>query len=400
MSDLSPLTGVTIIESATLAAAPIAASYLAEFGARVIKVEPPVAGDGSRQWGATKNGIGLNWKNNNRNKEYVTLDLRRQEGQDALRTLIAKADVLVQNQRPSTLSKWGLDWATTSKLNPKLVNLHMTTFGRGGPASDRPGFGTLAEAMSGFASMTGEKDGPPTLPPFPLGDGVAAIMGAYATMLALYHRDVHDGPGQYVDLSLIEPLSRICSMYDFEWSELGTETQRFGNRWDLSVPRNAYRTKDDRWIAVSGSTQSSAFRAFRAIGRADWVDDPDLQTGEGRRANADRIDAAMAAWVADHTQAEALAVMEKNQVAVGAIYDSEQKRTDPHFIDRGTWVTVDDDLLGRPTVQGPVPRLSETPGTVQSLGGSTLGQDNERVFGEFLGWTAEDLKKWQTDGLV
>jgi crotonobetainyl-CoA:carnitine CoA-transferase CaiB-like acyl-CoA transferase len=400
MSESLPLTGITVIESATLAAAPIAASYLAEFGARVIKVEPPVTGDGSRQWGSTKNGIGLNWKNNNRNKEYITLDLRRPDGQDALRGMIGKADVLVQNQRPSTLESWGLDWATTSKVNSRLVNLHMTAFGRGGRDSDRPGFGTLAEAMSGFANMTGEPAGPPTLPPFPLGDGIAAIMGAYATMLALYHRDVHGGPGQYVDLSLIEPLSRICGMYDFEWAELGTVTKRFGNRWDLSVPRNAYRTKDDRWIAMSGSTQSSAFRAFRAIGHPEWAEDPELQTGAGRRAHADRIDAAITSWVAERTQAEALEVMEACEVAVGAIYDSEQKRTDPHFIERGTWVTVDDDLLGQPTVQGPVPRLSETPGVVRSLGGSQLGQDNERVLGEFLGWTPGDLVKKRAEGLV
>jgi crotonobetainyl-CoA:carnitine CoA-transferase CaiB-like acyl-CoA transferase len=394
-----PLRGLRVVEAATLAAGPMVATALGEFGADVVKVEQPGTGDPMRTWGLRRDGIGLVWKSVSRNKRCVTLDLRRAEGQELFHRLLDVSDVLIVGNRPSALVRWGIDWESVHAAHPQVVMLHVSGYGRGGPASDRPGYGTLAEAMSGFAHLTGQPDGPPTLPPFMLADGVAAQSATYAVMMALYHRDVHGGEGQLVDVNLIEPLARLIESAPLAYDQLGLVPQRVGNRLDASAPRNAYRTADDKWLAISSASPTIAVRVYRAIGRADLAEDPDYVDPIRRQERAVEVDDLVAAWVARRTLDEAMAVFRAADVAAAPIYDAEQLRADEHLRARGTFVTVDDPDFGPMTVQAPVAMLSGTPGRVDHLG-RALGADNEAVYGGLLGLDAERLAALAADGVI
>ena len=394
-----PLHGVRVIDAATLAAGPLVTTAMGEFGADVIKVEQPGAGDPMRTWGDRKDDIGLVWKSMGRNKRCVTLDLRSPDGQDLFHRLLDVSDVLVINNRPSALERWGIDYESVHERHPRLVMLHITGFGRGGPKSDSPGFGTLAEAMSGFAHLTGQPDGPPTLPPFMLADGVAAMAATYAVMMAIYHRDVHGGGGQLVDVNLIEPLARLIESSTLAFDQLGTVTGRVGNRLDASAPRNAYRTVDDKWVAVSGASPNIAARVYRAIGRPELAENPDYMDPVLRQKNALEIDELVANWVGRHTLEESMAVFEAASVAAAPIYDARQLRADEHLVARGTFVPVDDPDLGPMTVQAPVAVLSETPGRIAHLG-RHLGADNAEVFGDLLDVDPDRLAALRAAGVI
>ena len=394
-----PLHGLRVVEAATLAAGPMVATALGEFGAEVIKVEQPGAGDPMRTWGDRKDGIAVVWKSVSRNKRCVTIDLRRPEGQELLHGLLEQSDVLIVGNRPSALRSWGLDYEAVHERHPQLVMAHISGYGRGGPKSDRPGYGTLAEAMSGFAHVTGQADGPPTLPPFMLADGIASLAATYAVMMALYHRDVHGGTGQLVDVSLIEPLARLIERSTLAFDQLGIVHRRVGNRLDASAPRNAYRTVDDKWLAISSASPSIAVRVFRAIGRTDLAEDPDYVDPVRRQERALEVDGLVADWVAGHTLAQAMEVFEAAEVTAAPVYDAEQLLADEHLRARGTFVQVDDPDFGPVTVQAPVAQLSETPGRVEHLGRS-LGADNEAVFGELLGLDALRLDELRAAGAI
>jgi crotonobetainyl-CoA:carnitine CoA-transferase CaiB-like acyl-CoA transferase len=394
----SALAGVRVIDAATLAAGPLVGTYLAELGAEVIKLEQPGVGDPLRSWGSQKDGVGLMWKSIGRNKRTATVNLRVPEGQQLVRRLAAVADVLILNARPSTLASWGLDYATLSKENPRLVVLHVTGFGAGGPASDKPGFGTLGEAMSGFAHTTGERDGPPTLPQFMLADGVASLAGTYAVLAALYHRDCHGGSGQLIDLSLIEPLARLLEQSTLTYDQLGTIDARNGNTWPVTVPRNTYRTGDGRWIALSGSTPTLAIRVFRAIGRDDLASDPAYADPQRRLQNAEEIDRLVADWVAARGLQEVTEHFDSWGVAAAPVYDAQMLLADPHLEARGTFLSMPDEDLGQMTVQGPVPRLTATPGRVDHLG-RALGADNSYVY-DLIGLSESDREELRIKGVI
>jgi crotonobetainyl-CoA:carnitine CoA-transferase CaiB-like acyl-CoA transferase len=393
------LAGLRVIDAATLAAGPLIATWMAEQGAEVIKVEQPDGGDPLRQWGAQRDGIGLMWKSVARNKKSVTLNLRLEPGRDLLRSLTRQADVVIFNLRPSTMRKWGLDYADLVVVNPGLVMVHVTGYGAGGPKSDWPGFGTLGEAMSGFAHLTGTPDGPPTLPSFMLADGVAALNATYAVMMALYHRDVHGAGGQLIDINLIEPLARLLEQSVLTYDQLGTIPTRMGNRWDISAPRNAYRTKDGRWLAMSGSAPTIAMRALRAVGRPELTMDPRFAEAQQRLRNAAEIDAIMADWISRRTLDEALAVFEEAGVAAAPVYDAQQLMDDPQLRARGTYPSIPDPELGSMRVQGPVPRFSATPGQITHLGPG-LGEHNAEVYGELLGFDTGRLAELREQGVI
>lgn len=379
-----PLQGLRVVEAATLAAGPMVGTALGEFGAEVVKVEAPGSGDPLRTWGDRRDGVGLMWKSVSRNKRCVTCDLRQAPGQELFHRLLDMSDVLVVGNRPSALARWGIDYESVHEEHPHVVMVHITGYGAGGPKSDRPGYGTLAEAMSGFAHVTGQPEGPPTLPPFMLADGVASLAATYAVMMALYHRDMNAGGGQLVDVNLIEPLARLIETSTLSFDQLGISPGRVGNRLDASAPRNAYRTADDEWLAISSASPTIAVRVFRAIGRADLAEDPDYVDPVRRQERAAEVDHLVAAWVGERTLAEAMAVFEAAEVTAAPVYDAEQLRADEHLQARGTWVPLDDPDLGLVTVQGPVARLSETPGRVDHLG-RALGADNDAVYGGMLG---------------
>ncbi len=394
-----PLRGLRVLEAATLAAGPMVGTALGEFGAEVIKVEPPGAGDPMRTWGNRRDGIGIVWKSVSRNKRCVTLDLRQAEGQQLFHRLLAVSDVLVVGNRPSALERWGIDYASVHAAHPHVVMLHVSGYGKGGPKSDRPGYGTLAEAMSGFAHVVGQPDGPPTLPPFMLADGVASLAATYAVMMALYHRDVHGGDGQLIDVNLIEPLARLIESSTLAFDQLGTIPGRVGNRLDASAPRNAYRTADDKWLAVSSASPSIAVRVFRAIDRADLADDLDYVDPVRRQERAGEVDDLVAKWVVERTLDEAMAVFEAAEVTAAPVYDAQQLLADEHLRARGTYVQVDDADFGPVTVQAPVAQLSETPGRVDHLGRS-LGADNDAVYGELLGLDATRLTELRAAAVI
>jgi crotonobetainyl-CoA:carnitine CoA-transferase CaiB-like acyl-CoA transferase len=394
-----PLDGLRVIDTATLAAGPMAATILGEYGAEVIKVELPGTGDPLRTWGERRDGIGVFWKSMSRNKRCVTLDLRRSEGQELLHRLLDVSDVLIVNARPSALARWGLDYESVHQAHRKIVMLHVSGYGRGGPASDRPGFGTLAEAMSGFAHLTGQPDGPPTLPPFMLADGVAGQAAASAVMMALYHRDLHGGDGQLVDVNLIEPLARICETATLAFDQLGIVPGRVGNRLDASAPRNTYRTADGKWLAISSASPNIAARLYRAIDRPDLAENPEYVDPVPRQARALEVDELVEKWVCERTLAEAMEVFLRAEVAAAPVYDAQQLLDDDHLRARGSFVRVPDPDFGSVTVQAPVAVLTETPGRIDHLG-AALGAHNQLVFGELLGIDSDRLAELEAAGVI
>jgi crotonobetainyl-CoA:carnitine CoA-transferase CaiB-like acyl-CoA transferase len=375
------------------------ATALGEFGADVIKVEQPGVGDPLRTWGELKDGIGLFWKSMSRNKRCVTLDLRSAEGQELFHGLLEVSDVVVVNNRPSALAKWGLDYESVHAAHPQIVMLHVSGYGGGGPASDRPGFGTLAEAMSGFAHVTGQPDGPPTLPPFFLADGVAAQSATFAVLMALYHRDLHGGAGQLVDVNLIEPLARLIETSTLAYSHLGLIPGRKGNLLPASAPRNAYQTSDGKWVAISSASQNIALRVFRAIDRPDLAENPEYVDPVRRQARALEIDALVETWISVRTLDDVMAVFEQAEVAAAPIYDAQQLLADEHLRARGSFVEVDDADLGTMTVQAPVAILSDTPGSIDYLGRG-LGADNDDIYGGLLGVETKRLASLRDAGVI
>ncbi len=378
MAGQQALDGIRVLDVATLFAGPLAATFLADFGAEVLKVEHP-RGDPARLHGHTKDGIGLWWKMLARNKKAVTLYLGSPSGQDIFRQLVKDADVVVENFRPGTLERWGLGYDLLAEINPGLVLARVTGFGQIGPYARRPGFGTLAEAMSGFAHITGQPDGPPTLPPFGLADGIAALATAYAIMVALRAREA-TGRGQVVDLAIIEPILTILGGQPTVYDQLGVIQQRSGNRSSNNAPRNTYRTAEGAWLAVSTSAQSVAERVMRLVGRPELIEEPWFASGGGRAAHADILDDAVGGWIAERTAAEVIAAFEAAQAAVAPIYDVADVMADPQYQALESLVAVPDPDFGPVVMQNVLFRLSDTPGAVVTTG-PRLGEHNAEVFG-------------------
>jgi crotonobetainyl-CoA:carnitine CoA-transferase CaiB-like acyl-CoA transferase len=392
-----PLAGLRVIDAATLFAGPLAATQLADFGAEVIKVEHP-RGDPVRYHGYRKDGVPLWWKMISRNKRAVTLDLGRPEGQDIFRRMAAQADVVIENFRPGTLEKWGLGPDRLQGENPRLVIARVTGFGQVGPYRRRPGFGTLAEAMSGFAAMTGEPDGPPTLPPFGLADGIAALATTTAIMFALHARH-QSGRGQVIDMAILEPILTVLGPQPTWFDQLGIVQQRTGNRSVNNAPRNTYRSSDGRWVAISTSSQNVAERVMRLVGHPEVIAEPWFASGEQRARHADRLDGMVGEWIAQRPFAEIIRAFEEAEAAVAPIYDIRDIMADPQFAALKSIVTVPDDELGPIKMQNVMFRLSETPGSVR-WAGRPIGADNAAVYGEMLGLDDTQLGELRSKGVI
>jgi crotonobetainyl-CoA:carnitine CoA-transferase CaiB-like acyl-CoA transferase len=391
------LTGIRVIDASTLLAGPMIASYLGDFGADVIKVEHP-RGDALRGFGWQRDGVSIWWKTASRNKRTCTLNLSSTEGQELLLELVDDADVLIENFRAGTMERWNLGYDRLAERNPGLVMVRTTGFGHTGPYSDRPGFGTLAEAMSGVAWVLGERDGPPIVPPFAMADGVAALFGSIATLAALRHRD-RTGTGQWIDLSLLEPLFAFLGPQVTAYDQTGAVEHRDGSRAYFSAPRNAYRTSDDRWVAISTSAQSAADRLFVAIGRADLVREGRFDSTQKRIQHADELDALIADWVAHRPLDEVLRIWDEHAVAGAPIYNVVDILADEQVKAREMLIEVDDEELGSLRMHGVFPRMSETPGRVRHAG-RPLGADNGAIFGDGLGRSAEQLERLRDAGVI
>ncbi|WP_216591804.1 CaiB/BaiF CoA transferase family protein [Streptomyces brasiliscabiei] len=392
-----PLSGLRVLDLATLFAGPLAATMLGDFGAEVIKVEHPTKPDPSRGHGPSKDGVGLWWKLLGRNKRTLTLNLSTPGGRDTLLRLAATADVIIENFRPGTLEKWGLGWQELSVANPRLVLARVTGFGQFGPYAHRPGFGTLAEAMSGFAAITGEPDAPPVLPPFGLADSIAGLATAYAVMTALTARD-RTGQGQTVDMAIIEPILTVLGPQPLWYDQLGHVQPRTGNRSANNAPRNTYRTADGSWVAVSTSAQSIAERVMRLVGRPELIDEPWFGSGAERARHADVLDEAVGAWIARHTREEVIEVFEKAEAAVAPIQDVREVMTDPQYRALDTITTVDDPDLGPLRMQNVLFRLSATPGAIR-WAGRAHGADTDAVLTE-LGLSEPDIETLRAEGAL
>ncbi|MFC6837886.1 CaiB/BaiF CoA transferase family protein [Halomarina ordinaria] len=394
-----PLTGLTVVEAGTMISAGTAGRFLADFGATVIKVEHPETGDHLRQFGPQKEGTGLWWKYLGRNKQSVTLNLGIEDGQVVFEDLVSEADVLIENFRPGTLERWNLGYDRLSELNPGLVMCRLSGFGQTGPYAERPGFGTLAEAMSGFAYLNGYSDREPLLPPTGLADGIAALFSTFAVMFALYHRDVHGGSGQYIDTSLTEPIFSLLGPQPLRYDQLDTIEKRSGNRSTSSAPRNVYRTGDDRYVAISASAQPTAMRVFDAIDRPDLKDDERFVDNERRLENVDELDGLIQEWMDEHSREEVLAAFNDADATIAPIYNVEDIFHDEQYRARDAVVTVEDDDLGPARVQNAFPLFSETPGEVCHLGPG-LGKHNEAVYGGVLGYDEETLASLAEEGAI
>ena len=391
------LAGLRVLDASTLLAGPMIASYLGDFGADVIKVEHP-RGDALRTFGWQKDGVSIWWKTASRNKRACTLNFSKPEGQALLLELVEDADVLIENFRPGTMERWNLGYDRLAESNAGLVMVRTTGFGHTGPYSSRPGFGTLAEAMSGVASVLGERDGPPIVPPFAMADGVAALFGTFATLAALRHRD-RTGKGQWIDLSLLEPLFAFLGPQVTAYDQTGAVEHRDGSRAYFSAPRNAYRTADDRWVAISTSAQSAADRLFVAIGRADLVEEGRFDSTQKRIQHADELDALIADWVGQHSLHDVLRIWDEHAVAGAPIYTVLDIVADAHVAAREMLIDVDDEELGSLRMHGVFPRLSDTPGAVRHAG-RPIGADNKSIFGEGLGYSAERLAELREAGVI
>lgn len=391
----APLTGLRVLDLATLFAGPLAATMLGDFGAEVVKVEHPEKPDPSRGHGPSKDGVGLWWKVLGRNKRTIALNLSKPGGRATLLRLAATADVVIENFRPGTLEKWDLGWPELSAANPRLILTRVTGFGQFGPSAHRPGFGTLAEAMSGFAALTGEPDAPPTLPPFGLADSIAGLATAYAVMTALAARE-RTGEGQVVDMALIEPMLLALGPQPTWYDQLGYVQERTGNRSANNAPRNTYRTADGTWVAVSTSAQSIAERVMHLVGRPDLIDEPWFATGADRARHADVLDKAVGDWIARHTRADVLAAFEKAEAAVAPIQDVRDVMTDPQYAALGTITTVDDPELGPLRMQNVLFRLSATPGTIR-WAGRPHGADSAEILAG-LSLTPAELAALREEG--
>lgn len=385
-----------MLDLSRMVAGGIAGMLLADFGADVVKVEQPGRGDPLRQW--TADGQPFWWKVYGRNKRYITLNLKSAEGRALLQRLVPTFDVVMESFVPGTLERLGLGWAQLRDWNPRLVLVRISGWGQTGPSATRPGFGTLVEAASGFAAMNGEPDGPPIVPAFPLADMSSGLYAVNAIMFALYSRDVRGASGQVIDVSLFDSLFSLLGPLAAEYRELGTLRERIGSRSKNSGPRGCYRTRDGRWIAVSGSTPRMAERFLHSYGLGALLGDPRFESNEARVANAPALDAAVAGAIASRTLVENLQIIERNELTAVAVQTVADIEGDPHWRARELLV---DAPAGDGTVRmhNVVPRLLGTPGEIRWAGGA-LGEHNEDVYIGELGLDGAEVRRLQATGVI
>lgn len=399
MSEPLPLEGLRVIDCATLFAGPLIGTILGDFGADVIKVEHP-RGDSLRSTGWRKDGESLWWTFVARNKRSVTIDLGRARGQTLMRHLLADADVLIENFRPGTLERWNLDPKDLLELNPRLVVVRTTGFGQTGPYAQLPGYGTLAESISGFAHANGWPDKPPALPSFPFGDTIAALTGTFAAMFALWWRaNGGSGKGQIVDLSIYEPTFWVLGPQALIYDQLGVAPTRAGNSLSFAVPRNAYQAKDGHWLGLSATSQTIAERVMRLIGRPELIDEPWFADNESRKSHADELDAVIQEWIGRHTTDEVVSAFAKAEAAIAPIYSIEEIVHDPQYIARETITRIEHPLLGDIPMQNVITRLSETPGRIRHVG-PRLGEHNDEVLIGELGLSRSDIDALVGEGVI
>lgn len=392
-----PLDDLKVIDASSILAGPLCCQILGDYGADVVKIEHPVKGDSMRGHGESKDGVPLWWKEVSRNKRTLALNLGQAQGAEVFKRLVAKADVVVENFRPGTFERWGLGPDILHQINPGLVLVRMTGFGQTGPYSTRAGFGTLAEAMSGFAHLTGPADGPPTLPAFGLADSIAGIAASSAVLTALRHRD-RTGEGQVVDMSILEPIMTAVGPAPTVYQQKGIIGQRHGNRSTSNAPRNTYLTKDGKWVAVSTSAQSIAERVMHLVGHPEVINEPWFANGNGRVQHVDELDEYVGSWILQRNRDEVMHEFTEAGAAIAAVYDARDLVEDEHVRATRMLVEVADDDLGPLLQHNVMWRMSRSPGRIRFTG-RDLGQDTDAILQE-LDYSYTDISSMKKDGII
>lgn len=394
-----PLDGVRVIDLATVIAGPHCATLLAEFGADVIKVELPGVGDSLRKFWPQHNGTALIWRVEARNKRCITLDMRKSKGQEIVKKLVGISDVVVENFRPGTLERWNLGYEQLKEINPGLVMVRVTGYGQFGPYKDKPGFGRIAAAYGGLSNLAGYPDRPPVIPATAsIPDYLTGVYGALGAMMALHHRD-RTGQGQYVDIALYEPVLRILEEVPAAFHKMGIVRQRLGTGAVNAVPHNHYTTKDGRYVAVACTNDTMFKRLMGAMGRPELADDPRFCSNAQRVAHREETDAMVQEWIGSYTAKEGMEILEANEVPNGLLYSVEDMFQDPQYQARENIISVDDPVEGEIKMCSVVPRLSLTPGRVESTG-PEMGAHNQEVYCDLLGYSPEELAQMKADGIV
>lgn len=394
-----PLDGIRVIDASTILAGPMCCQILGDFGADVIKIENPRTGDNMRGHGYAVNGIPLWWKEISRNKRTIAIDLHTDEGAALFRSLVATADVLVENFRPGTLERWGIGPSVLRESNPGLIVLRITGFGQIGPYASKPGFGTLAEAMSGFAHMTGPSEGPPTLPSFGLADSICAIAGSSAVTMALRYREVLGGPGQDIDMSILEPIMAAVGPAPSIYAHLGIIESRHGNISTNNAPRNTYKTRDGSWVAVSASALKVAERVMELVGHPEVAREPWFQTGRGRAEHVELIDGYISDWISSRSRSEVLEAFDAASAAIAPIYDARDIVEDIHVSETKMLIEIDDPDLGKVLMHNVMWRMSDSPGKIRWTGRS-MGEDTDAILRGDLGISEEKIAELRSSKVI
>ena len=396
----TPLEGVRVVEMGSLLAGPFCGQLLADFGAEVIKVEPPGKGDPMRVWGRhRKEGRTLWWPIIARNKKSVTLNLREEEGQDLARRLIAEADVLVENFRPGTMERWGLGYDALSGLNPGLVMVRVSGFGQTGPYRERAGFGAIGEAMGGIRHVTGFPGEAPPRVGISLGDSLAATFGALGALSALYHREAHGGRGQVVDVGIYEGVLALMESTIPEYVLTGHVRGRTGTVLPFVAPSNIYPTSDDDYVLIAGNADTVFARLAEAVGHPEWAEDERYATHHARGENMEELDGMISGWTKGRTGDEVLKIMAEAGAPAGKVFTAKDMVGDPHYKARENVVEVEDPEIGPFPMQNVIPRLSETPGKVRWTG-PKLGQHNAEIYEKVLGLDEVELNNLRERGII
>lgn len=395
-----PLEGLRVLDIATIIAAPLTATLLADYGADVLKLEMPGQGDGLRSFPPFKDGKPLWWKAANRNKKFATLDLRTPDGLALFKQMLPRFDVLIENFRPGTLDRWGLSKDVLWSIQPRLVILRATAFGQDGPYRGRPGFARIFEAMGGLTYITGEADGEPTHPGYPVGDSIGGLFGAVGVLAALWKRARDpDAPGEEIDLALTEAVFRMLDVLPIEFDQLGSVRRRIGNANGYSAPAAVFCTRDDRWVTLAGSTNALFASNCRAIGRPDLIADPRFATNDLRVKHAQELNAIFAAWCAEHNLDEVLAEFTAAQGTLAPIYSIDQIATDPQARAREMITRIPDRDFGSVATAGIVPRFTVDAAQLRHAAGN-IGHDNREVYQDWLGLSEEQVKRLTANKVI
>ncbi len=395
---MRPLEGIKVLELGQLIAGPFATKILGEFGAEIIKIEPPHTGDPLRKWRLLHEGTSVWWASQSRNKKSVTVNLRSTEGQAIIRRLLKEVDILVENFRPGALEGWGLSEEVLKEINPELIIVRVSGYGQDGPYRDLPGFGLVGEAMGGFRYLSGEQGRPPVRVGISIGDSLSALHAVIGALMALRHREVQKGGGQVVDIALYESVFNMMESLVAEYSIFGEVRQPAGSRLPGITPSNAYLCADGRYALIAGNGDSIFKRLMSLIGRDDVANDPAFAHNDGRSAEADYIDSIISQWTIQHSLDDVLEALHENRVPAGRVYDVEDIFNDPHYKAREMLIQGELEDGTEVTLPGVLPKLRKTPGSVERRA-PTLGQDTEEVLGK-IGIDAKELSELRAKGVI